>query len=297
MSAVLQAESLGKRYGSNWALEDCSFTLKQGQVAALVGPNGAGKSTLLELAIGLLKPTQGTLSVMGGSPVDDPQQVLPRVGFVAQEHPLYRSFSVQEMLRFGREMNPRWDGDFALSRIRQIGLPLGKKTGELSGGQQAQVALVLALAKRPDLILLDEPIAALDPLARREFLQVLMDGVVETGASVLMSSHILGDLERVCDSVLLLSGGRIQLDGEIEEILATHRRVIGPVQEEMLASCVHEVIHRSRSEKQVSSLVRLNGPLVLGDAWTVHEPSLEDIVLAYLERRDVHVDLRQGVLV
>ncbi len=201
------------------------------------------------------------------------------------------------MLRFGRELNHRWDGDFALSRIKQLGLPLSKKTGELSGGQQSQVALVLALAKRPDLLLLDEPIAALDPLARREFLQVLMEGVAETGSAVLLSSHILGDLERVCDSVLLLSGGRIHLDGEIEEIMASHRLVIGPIEEEMLASCVHEVIHRSRSARQVSTLVRLNGPLVLGDAWTVLEPSLEDIILAYLQRGDVASDQRQAVLV
>ncbi len=287
MSAVLQAEGLGKRYGSNWALHDCSFSLEQGQVAALIGPNGAGKSTLLELAIGLVKPTEGVLSVMGASPITEPLSVLPHVGFVAQEHPLYRSFSVEETLRFGRELNPRWDADFALQRVRQLGLPLSKKAGELSGGQQAQVALILALAKRPELLLLDEPIAALDPLARREFIQGLMEGVAETGAAVLLSSHILGDLERVCDSMLLLVGGRIQLDEDIEQILASHRVLIGPVEEEMLAACVHEVIQRSRTERQVSTLVRLKAPLVLGDAWTVHEPSLEDIVLAYLQR-DAH---------
>jgi ABC-2 type transport system ATP-binding protein len=284
MTPVLRATNLGKRYGGFWALKDCSFDLEAGHVTALVGPNGSGKSTLLELAIGLLAPSEGKVEVLGASPTREPAAVLPRVGFVAQEHPLYRGFSVEEMLRFGRELNPRWDDAFAKRRVAQLGLPLSKKIGQLSGGQQAQVALVLALAKRPELLLLDEPIAAFDPLARREFLQVLMETVADTEATVLLSSHILGDLERVCDSLILLSGGKIQLCEEIEGILASHRLVIGPVEEESLASCLHEVVQRSRSEKQVATLVRLNTPLVLGDAWTAHEPSLEDIVLAYLDR-------------
>jgi ABC-2 type transport system ATP-binding protein len=285
MTVVLQADHLGKRYGSQWALKDCSFSLEAGQVTALVGPNGSGKSTLLELAIGLREATAGTIEVLGASPADEPGTVLPNVGFVAQDHPLYRGFSVEEMLRFGREMNPRWDRDFAAARIKQLGLPLNKKVGQLSGGQQAQVALVLALAKRPELLLLDEPIAAFDPLARREFLEILMETVAETGASVLLSSHILGDLERVCDSLLVLAGGKIQLLGQTDEILAAHRVVIGPVHEEMLASCIHTVIDSSTSEKQVMTLIRLEGPLVLGDAWAVHEPSMEDIVLGYLQSR------------
>jgi ABC-2 type transport system ATP-binding protein len=234
--------------------------------------------------------------VLGGSPAREPASVLPRVGFVAQEHPLYRGFSVEEMLRFGREMNPRWDDGFAKQRVAQLGLPLAKKVGQLSGGQQAQVALVLALAKRPELLLLDEPIAAFDPLARREFLQVLMETVADTGATVLLSSHILGDLERVCDTLLLLSSGRVQLFGEIDDILTAHRFVVGPTEEEVLSACVHDVIQRSRSERQVSSLVRLEAPLVLGDAWSAHEPTLEDIVLAYLQRGDVTAPAREEVL-
>ncbi|MCI0437569.1 MAG: ABC transporter ATP-binding protein [Chloroflexi bacterium] len=284
MSAVMQAEGLGKRYRSNWALRDCSFSLKPGHVTALVGPNGAGKSTLLELAIGLLSPTEGAVEVLGASPPREPARVLPRVGFVTQDRPLYRGFSVEEMLKFARKLNPRWDDAFARRRVTLLGLPFKKKVGQLSGGQQAQVALVLALAKRPELLLLDEPIAAFDPLARREFLQILMETVAESGVTVLLSSHILGDLERVCDSMMLLSGGRLQLFDEVEQILAAHRMVIGPIGEEMLASCVHSVIHRSRSERQVATLVKLDGPLVLGDTWSVHEPSLEDIVLGYLQR-------------
>ncbi|MBM3933630.1 MAG: ABC transporter ATP-binding protein [SAR202 cluster bacterium] len=284
MNEVLRTENLGKKYGSHWALKECTFSLRPGQVTALVGPNGAGKSTMLELAIGLLAPTEGTVQVLGSSPTQEAEQVLPRVGFVAQEHPLYRGFSVEETLKMGKLMKQRWDDEFARRRIEKLGLPMKKRVGRLSGGQQAQVALTLAVAKRPDLLLLDEPIAAFDPLARREFLQALMETVAETGAAVLLSSHILGDLERVCDSMLLVYGGRMQIFGEVDQILAGHRIVIGPVGEEALASKVHEVIHQSRAEKQVSTLVKLDGPLVLGDRWAVHEPSLEDIVLGYLER-------------
>jgi len=284
MSVVLQVNNLGKNYGLQWALKNCSFKLEAGHVTALVGPNGSGKSTLLELAIGLLAPDEGSIEVLGASPITHSEQVLPRVGFVAQEHPLYKSFSVEEILRFGKELNPRWDDGFARQMVAQLGFPDNKKVGHLSGGQQAQIALVLALAKRPELLLLDEPIAAFDPLARREFLPVLMATVAESGAAVLLSSHILGDLERVCDSMLLLAGGRLQLFEEIEEILSSHRLIIGPVIEEILASGIHSVISSSRTEKQVATLVKLEAPLVLGDAWSVHEPSLEDIVLGYLQR-------------
>ena len=284
MTAALRADSLGKRYGAQWALRECSFSLERGQVTALVGPNGSGTSTLLELAVGLLAPTHGTIEVFEASPAREPRQVLPNVGFVAQDHALYRAFTVEEMLRFGASPNPRRDDAFANQRVRSLGLPLGKKVGQLSGGQQAQVALVLALAKRPELLLLDEPIAAFDPLARREFLQVLMESVADTGATVLLSSHILGDLERVCDSVLVLTVGRVRMHGGIEEILASHRAVVGPVGEEMLASHMHSVIQCRRSERQVAALVKLDGPFVLGDAWSVYEPSLEEIILGYLER-------------
>jgi ABC-2 type transport system ATP-binding protein len=297
VSAALEAKNLGKRYGSQWALRNCSFSLEPGQVTALVGPNGAGKSTLLELAIGLLRPTEGSIEVLGASPTQEPARVLPGIGFVAQEHPLYRGFSVEEMLRFGRSMNSRWDDGFATQRIKQLGLPLTRKVGHLSRGQQAQVALILALAKRPDLLLLDEPIAAFDPLARREFLQVLMETIAETGAAVLLSSHILGDLERVCDSLLLLQGGKVQLFGEIDQILKSHRYVIGPVEEELLASHLHSVIQCSHGGRQVAALVRLDTPLVLSEAWSVHEPTLEDVVLGYLERGNVALPERDKVLV
>jgi ABC-type multidrug transport system ATPase subunit len=286
MNTILSSNQLGKRYGSLWALKNCSFTLEEGHVTGLVGPNGAGKSTLLELAVGLLAPSEGTIQLFGASPTKEPMKVLPRVGFVAQEHPLYRDFTVTELLKFGGKTNPRWDDVWARGRIEEIGLPPGQKSGQLSGGQQAQLALVLALAKKPDLLLLDEPVAGFDPLARREFLQLLMETVAESGVSVLLSSHIIGDIESVCDSLLLLGKGEVQLSDDIEHILASHRLVIGPVEEEALASSLHTVIDRSSTEKQVAMLVRLDASLVLTDRWTVHEPTLEDIVLGYLQRRD-----------
>jgi ABC-2 type transport system ATP-binding protein len=291
MTTVLSAEKLGKRYGDYWALRDCSFSLKPGQVTALVGPNGAGKSTLLELAVGLLTPSEGTIEVLGHLPNREPAEVLPRVGFIAQEHPLYRDFSMKEILRLGKELNPHWDDVFAKQRISRLGIPLNKKVGQLSGGQQAQVSLVLVLAKRPALLLLDEPIAALDPLARREFLQVLMETVVDSGASVLLSSHILGDLERVCDSIMLICSGKLQLFESFDHLLASHRLLIGPVGEELLTSSMHRVINTSRTEKQIATLVRLDGPLVLGDAWSMHEPSIEDIVLGYMAQCTMNIPL------
>ena len=195
---ALMCDAVGKRYGSIWALHDCTLRIPAGSVTALVGPNGAGKTTLLQLAAGMSSPTSGQLETLGWSPRDTPMMVLPRIGFVAQDHPLYRGFSLADMLKFGRKLNPRWDDQLALRRLETLGLKPSQRLGKLSGGQQAQVALTLALAKRPELLLLDEPAAALDPLARREFLQALMEAVVEEGVTVVLSSHILADLERVC---------------------------------------------------------------------------------------------------
>ena len=210
---AIEAAGLGKRYGAKWALRDCTLEVPAGSVTALVGPNGAGKTTLLQLAVGLSVPSAGEVRVLGHSPREDSAALLPQLGFVAQEHPLYRGLTVAETLKVGRKLNPSWDEAVAQERIDQLGLPLGQKVGKLSGGQQAQVALTLALAKRPKLLVLDEPVASLDPLARREFLQTMMEAAVDTGMTVVLSSHIVADLERVCDYLIILSQAETQLVG------------------------------------------------------------------------------------
>jgi ABC-2 type transport system ATP-binding protein len=280
-SLALEATGLGKRYGSQWALRDCDLEIPTGSVTALVGPNGAGKTTLLQLAIGLARPSEGTVRVLGHLPREEAGAMLPRVGFVAQEHPLYAGFSVRETLELGRRLNPTWDGEGARARIDHIGLPLRQKVGSLSGGQQAQVALTLALAKRPELLLLDEPVASLDPLARREFLQSVMEAVAETGMTVILSSHIVADLERVCDHLVILSRARTQLVGSIDEIVAAHRLLTGPRNDAAAVARVHDVIRESHTERQTTLLVRADGH-VYDSCWQLHEIDLEEIVLAYL---------------
>jgi ABC-2 type transport system ATP-binding protein len=281
--AVLEATHLAKRYGRTWALRDCTLSLPAGRVAALVGPNGAGKTTLLHLAIGLLQPTDGEVQVFGSSPGREPQKVLPRVGFVAQDHPLYPGFRVAEMLTMGRAMNPGWKQAIAVSRLQKLGIPLDRRVGQLSGGQQAQVALALALAKQPELLLLDEPIASLDPLARREFLRMLMDSVSEHGPTVLLSSHIIADLERVCDYLIILSSSRVVLTGEIEEIVSAHKRLVGPRDRAEAIASAHAVVEESYTDKQATLLVRVSGA-IFDPAWQASSVSLEDIVLAYLSQ-------------
>jgi ABC-2 type transport system ATP-binding protein len=262
-------------------LRECSLEIPAGTVTALVGPNGAGKTTLLQLAVGLTRASAGEVIVLGHSPRRDAAAILPRLGFVAQEHPLYKGFSVGEMLKLGRKLNPSWDEAFALQRVRALGLPLDQKAGKLSGGQQAQVALTLALAKRPDLLVLDEPVASLDPLARREFMQSVMEAVAESGMTVILSSHIVADLERVCDHLVILSTAEVQLAGEIEGIVASHRVLTGPRTDDSAVARVHEVIRASHTPRQTTLLVRANGH-VYDTCWEQHEVDLEEIVLAYL---------------
>ena len=279
---ALEASSLGRRYGGTWALSDCSLSLPTTRVVALVGPNGAGKTTLLHLATGLLQPTSGSIRVLGEMPAADPE-ILGRVGFVAQEMPLYRSFTVEEMLRFGEATNPKWDRQLAVERLASLEIPLSQKVGTLSGGQRAQVSLAIALAKRPELLLLDEPLASLDPLARRDFLAVLMEGVAEHGVSVVLSSHLVTDLERVCDHLVVLRGGRVAVDGDIGGLVRTHRLLSGPRHSGALDG-VGEVIDRTDTDRQTVALVRTDGP-VLDPAWEVREVDLEEIVLGYLGGR------------
>jgi len=281
MTAALQTVGLGKRYGRQWALRDCTLSLAAGRIAALVGPNGAGKTTLLQLAVGLSAPTSGTAEVFGWSPQEQPTVVLPRIGFLAQDRPLYRSFTVAEMLTLGRKLNPRWDDGLAHRRLVHVGIPLDRKVGKLSGGQQAQVALVMALAKRPELLLLDEPVAALDPLARREFLQALLEATVEDGLTILLSSHIIGDLERVCDYLIILSASRVVLTGDIEHVVERHKLLVGPNRDAEGIASVHNVVQATHTERQTTLLVRTNGH-IWDPSCQVHDVSLEEIVLAYL---------------
>ena len=279
--AAIRTQGLGKRYGSTWALRECTVEIPTGSVTALVGPNGAGKTTLLHLAIGLAAPSAGVVEVLGGDPRRDAAAVLPRVGFVAQDHPLHRGFTVSEILKVGRKLNEAWDEEAALRRLERIGIPLDRKVGKLSGGQQAQVALTLALAKRPELLLLDEPVASLDPLARREFMSTVLEAVAETSMTVLLSSHILADLERSCDHLVILSHAQTLLSAPIDEVLATHRLLTGPRDGADSLERFTEVIRESHTDRQTSLLVRSTAH-VYDARWEVHEVDLEEIVLAYL---------------
>ncbi|MFB9236744.1 ABC transporter ATP-binding protein [Plantactinospora siamensis] len=280
MTTALETTGLGKRYGRDWALRDCSLTVPAGRVAALVGPNGAGKTTLLHLAVGLLRPDAGTVRVLGRSPGDDPD-LLSRVGFVAQDTPLYRDFTATDLITMGGRLNRSWDAELARERLGQLRIPLDRRVGKLSGGQRAQVALALALAKRPELLLLDEPVASLDPLARREFMQALMGAVAEHGSTVLLSSHLLGDLERVCDYLIVLQAARVQVLGDVDALLAEHRLLVGPRRADLAGLDVGTVVRESHTDRQTTLLVRTDRP-VADPAWTVSDVTLEDLVLAYL---------------
>lgn len=280
MEHVLQAEGLGKRYGDRWALRDCNLRLPAGRVAALVGPNGSGKTTLLHLAVGLLRPDAGAVRVFGETPYEN-TTALADIGFVAQDTPLYRDFGADELVRMGGKVNRRWDATLARTRLAQLGIPPRVPVGKLSGGQRAQVALALALAKRPRLLLLDEPVASLDPLARREFLQSLMGSVAESGTTVLLSSHILADLERSCDYLVVLQSAQVQLTGTVDDIVAEHRQFVGPRHHGEPIDGVAAVVRARHTDRQSTLFVRTDGP-VTDPLWTVHELALEDLILAYL---------------
>jgi ABC-2 type transport system ATP-binding protein len=282
MNTVIQASGLGKAYRRTWALRDCSLAIPEGHVVGLVGPNGAGKTTLLRLATGMLMPTRGTITVLGEHPAAGPAQ-LARVGFVAQDTAVYARLTVADHLRLGAWLNPGWDDDLARQRIGQLALDPKQRAGSLSGGQRAQLALTLAMAKRPELLILDEPVASLDPLARREFLQGLMEAVAEQRLSVVLSSHLVADLERVCDYLVVLVASKVRVAGEVSDLLASHYRLLGPRRDPDRLPAAQEVITESHTDKQSSLLVRTDGP-VLDPAWAVKPVSMEDLVLAYMSR-------------
>ena len=281
MTAAIEATGLGKRYGRRrWALRDCTLSVPAGRVVGLVGANGAGKSTLLHLAVGLLRPTAGGIAVLGAPPAAGPAQ-LARVSFVAQDAPLYPGLSVADHLRLGRGLNPGWDDGIATDRIDRLGLDRDQPAGRLSGGQRAQLALTLAVAKRPELLILDEPASSLDPLARREFLAGLMEAVADQELTVVLSSHLLGDVERVCDHLVVLDGGRVRLAGDVEDLLAAHHLLTGPRRDVRRLPASQRVVQASHTERQTTLLVRTEEP-ILDPAWTEAAVGLEDLVLAYM---------------
>jgi ABC-2 type transport system ATP-binding protein len=281
---VIEANVLGKRYGRTWALRDCTVAVPDGHVAALVGPNGAGKTTLLNLAAGLMNATAGTVAVLGGMRPGSPA-ALDGIAFVAQDTPLYKNLSVADMVHLTRNLNRRFDQQYAEARLGEVGIPLKRKAGKLSGGQQAQLALSLALARRPQLLVLDEPMAMLDPLARHSFMATVMTAMVEEGVSVVLSSHVLTELERVADYLILLSGGGVQVAGEVDDLLACHRMLTCPVAEADRFVERLSVVHASRGEAQAHLLVRTNGPVPPG--WETRAVSLEELTLAYLREPGV----------
>jgi ABC-2 type transport system ATP-binding protein len=282
VTAVLQAQGLGKKYGRRWALSECTLDVPAGRVVGLVGPNGAGKSTLLNLAVGMLAQTAGTIEVLGAPPAASPAQ-LAKIGFVAQDTPTYARLSIADHLRLGARLNPGWDDKVAQTRIQRLGLDPKQRAGKLSGGQRAQLALTLGIAKRPDLLILDEPVASLDPLARREFLQDLMEAVAEQELSVVLSSHLVSDVERSCDYLIVLVDSRVQISGDIETLLATHYRLTGPRRDEVTLPANQHVISASHTDRQSTLLIRTEAP-ILDPAWTVSQLILEDVVLAYMSQ-------------
>jgi ABC-2 type transport system ATP-binding protein len=278
MTAAIETAGLGKRYGRTWALRDCSLALPEGRVAALIGPNGAGKTTLLSLVMGLAEPSCGSVTV-DGLPAGSPG-ALAKAAFLAQDHPLYRRFSVADHLRLGQALNTEFDGASARARLGELDIPLSRACGKLSGGQQAQVALTLALAKRAPVLLLDEPVAGLDPIARRDVMTLLMTRVAETGATVVFSSHVVSELERVCDYLVILSRSEVQLAGDAEDLLASHKRLIGPGRAGDPPG-VDAVLERSDSGAQCVLLARMCGP-VADPRWQARPVTVEDLALAYL---------------
>jgi ABC-2 type transport system ATP-binding protein len=280
MKTIIDTEGLGKRYGNTWALRECTLAIPAGHVAALVGPNGAGKTTLLNLAVGLAEPSAGRVTVLGGHPAGSPA-ALDGIAFVAQDTPLYKNLSVAEMLHLTRNLNRFFDQRQAKARLAELGIPLKRKAGKLSGGQQAQLALTLALARRPRLLVLDEPVAMLDPIARHDFMATVLTATAEDGVSVLLSSHVLAELERVADYLILMLRGRVRIFGEVDDLLATHRVLTGPAAEADRYT-ERPVVHVRRAEAQAHLLVRATADDPVPPGWEAHPIGLEELALGYL---------------
>jgi len=277
---AVRTVGLGKRFGPTWALQDCSIDVPRGRVSALVGPNGAGKTTLLRLLVGLGSPTVGEAFVLDNPPGQN-KDFLASVGYLAQQAPLYLQLTAAEHLKLGGHLNSRWDSDIATNRLAALRIPLDREVGRLSGGQRSQVALGLALAKRPQVLLLDEPVAGLDPLARREFLASLAEAVTDRDLTVVLSSHLIHDLERVCDHIILLAASHTQLCDDIDHVLSTHKVLVGPRRAGGDVEERYRVVRAVHSDRQSRFLVQHHGPVV-DPTWEVSDIDLEDVVLAYM---------------
>ena len=287
ISPALQADRLGKRYGQVWGLRDCTLEVPAGAVVGLVGPNGAGKTTLLEMIIGLLEPTEGQVSVFGVTSRAHVAARLARVGYVAQDHPLYRDFSVADMFRLGRAMNPSWDQAVAQARMDALAIPLKRKVKTLSGGQRAQVSLTVALAKRAPLLVLDEPVSSLDPVARLEFMREVMASAAGTGLTVIIASHVVSELERLCDWLIVLTGGRVRVAGPADDLLAAHRLLTVP-RATGDAELPGLPIHRTDSDRHSTVLVRADPARLAAQhhpGWQAGPVGFEQLVMGYLQRR------------
>jgi ABC-2 type transport system ATP-binding protein len=288
---ALRAERLGKRYGKVWGLRDCTLEVPVGAVAALVGPNGAGKTTLLEMIIGLLKPTEGQVSVFGETSRAGTAETLARVGYVAQDHPLYRDFTVADMFHLGHTMNPSWDRKLAVARMDTLGIPLKRKVKSMSGGQQAQVSLTMALAKRAPLLVLDEPVSSLDPVARLEFMRDVMASAADSELTFLISSHVVSELERICDWLIILANGHVQLAGPTDGLLAAHQLLTVPRDTpgaELPGTAIHRTDSDSPSYRHSTVLIRTDADQPDARShpgWQVDPVSFEQLVLGYLQHQ------------
>jgi ABC-2 type transport system ATP-binding protein len=282
--SALRTTGLGKRYGQLWGLRDCSLSIPPGAIVGLVGPNGAGKTTLLEMIIGLRTPTEGQIEVFGHTAHADTAESLARVGYVAQDHPLYPDFTVADMFHLGQAMNPGWDMALAGSRMAALDVPLKRKVKTLSGGQRAQVSLAMALAKRAPLLVLDEPVASLDPVARLEFMRELIAQVAGGGPTVVIASHVVSELERICDWLVILTHGHVQLAGPVDELLEEHRLLTVP-RATSDADLPGTPIHRTDSDRHSSVLLRTGSATARpGPDWHAEAVGFEQLVMAYLQR-------------
>lgn len=294
-TAALELSNVSKRYRRTWALQDCELSIPRGKIVALVGPNGAGKSTLLRIAAGLTRPNSGTIRLLDQEPTTGRGIFDGRVSYLDQERPLLDGLRVRDMLEFGRRTNPKWDSSSAHAHLSRLGISLTSRVGTLSEGQKAQVALTLCLAKQPELLLLDEPAAALDPVAREDLLRLLMQQAATSDVTVVLSTHALGDVAAVCDYLVILAQSRVVLSDDIDYILESHRLMTASVKDHLTPPVGVDIIGEELSNREVSLLVRAGLPLA--DArWHVERPTLDEIVLAYLRRGSPIDASRQSVL-